>query len=296
MLNGSSFVDTNVHLYSRRNRAGPFAPRPLALNRRILKAASPEFESYAFSDFTQTESDGYVDDSDLEDEDETDISGSLTVTSLTDSFEYPQTPREEEDITTRLGDADLMTDDEDYRPLPPRRSGPSGSSTPSRRSQTAQSLRDQPRVLDGAFTTWQAMSLYLYTDHIEFNPLRSYIASQPIRPTSTQPKRSPCSPKSMYRLAARLGLEELKVQAQAVLRSYLSEANIVDELFSDFTWRYPEILAMQTEIYYQHCTLPIVTTAMRRINAKIVTGALPHANIVLDALFEKLTMRNGPGA
>ena len=41
--------------------------------------------------------------------------GSLTVASLTDSFDdrEPVTPRTEEDITTRLGDADLMTDDED---------------------------------------------------------------------------------------------------------------------------------------------------------------------------------------
>ena len=65
------------------------------------------------------ESDGYIDDSDLEDEgdDQSDLPGSLTVASLTDSFDYqePATPRTEEDITTRLGDADLMTDDEDVR-------------------------------------------------------------------------------------------------------------------------------------------------------------------------------------
>lgn len=49
ILNGGSFADTNVHLYSRRNRAGsPYAPRALALNRRILEAASHEFEKCEF--------------------------------------------------------------------------------------------------------------------------------------------------------------------------------------------------------------------------------------------------------
>lgn len=70
-----------------------------------------------FDEDALVESDGYIDDSDLEDEvdDDSDVPGSLTITSLPDSSDYqePQTPRTEEDITTRLGDADLMTDDED---------------------------------------------------------------------------------------------------------------------------------------------------------------------------------------
>lgn len=138
VLGGGSFADTNVNLYSRRGRTGSaFAPRALALNRRILEAASPEFQRCefeltmrlvlhvlmailtfvdVFAENVPVDADGYVDDSDLEDEvdDATDLPGTLTMTSLPDSFDYqePQTPTEE-DITTRLGDADLMTDDED---------------------------------------------------------------------------------------------------------------------------------------------------------------------------------------
>ncbi|THH32507.1 hypothetical protein EUX98_g1699 [Antrodiella citrinella] len=120
ILNGGSFSDTNIHLYSRRNRAGAsYAPRVLALNRRILEAASPEFGEYVFADTAPVNSDAYLGDSDLEDDeaDDSDLPGSLTVTSLPDSFDYqePETPKTEEDITTRLGDADLLTDDEFVR-------------------------------------------------------------------------------------------------------------------------------------------------------------------------------------
>ncbi|TCD71376.1 hypothetical protein EIP91_010082 [Steccherinum ochraceum] len=291
VMTGGSFSDANIHLYSRRSRTGaPYAPRVLALNRRILGAASPEFEDYVFAEGTPIEVDDYLDDSDLEDEAEDDADlPALTMASLPDSsFDYqePQTPTEE-DITTRLGDADLMTDDEDDH-IPQM----SGMSTPARRSATRQSSPDEPRILDGAYKTWQAMSLYLYSDHIKFNPLRSH---KPVTPPSLKPKsdtrsrQSPCSPKSMYRLAKRLRLEELREQAQAALESNLTEENIVDELFSDFTWRYPEILQIQTEIFSRHSTHPSVTTAMRRTFARIAQGKLPHSDVVLDSLFGKLT-------
>lgn len=72
-----------------------------------------------FADTAPVNWDTYLDDSDLEDDetDESDLPGSLTVTSLPDSFDYqePETPKTEEDITTRLGDADLLTDDEFVR-------------------------------------------------------------------------------------------------------------------------------------------------------------------------------------
>ncbi|THH32521.1 hypothetical protein EUX98_g1700 [Antrodiella citrinella] len=93
----------------------------------------------------------------------------------------------------------------------------------------------------------------------------------------------------MYRLAERLGLPELKEQAQASLKSCLTESNIVDELFSDFTWRYPDILRMETEVFYQHSTDPSVTSAMRRVFARIAKGELAHSDVVLEVLFGKLT-------
>jgi len=295
ILNGGTFADTNIHLYSRRNRAGfPYAPRVLALNKRILEAASSQFGEYVFSDTVPVDSDGYMYDSDLEDDDMDDIEvpGSFTVTSSLSDFDYQEleTPKIEEDRTTQLGDVDLLTDDEIERP--PQASG---RSTPATISRARRGSPEQPRIVDGAFKTWQAMSLFLYTDSIEFDPLRSYSASSPQPPLKmTSVEQSPCSPKSMYRLADRLRLIELREQAQVSLKSYLTEANIVDELFSDFTWSYPEILGMESDVFYQHSTHPSVTSAMRRVFGRIAKGELPHSDVVLDVLFGRLTQHLPP--
>lgn len=53
MLNGGSFTDATIHLFSKRNRTGsPHAPRALALNRRILQAASPAFENCVYRSYS----------------------------------------------------------------------------------------------------------------------------------------------------------------------------------------------------------------------------------------------------
>ncbi|KAJ6459647.1 hypothetical protein C8R45DRAFT_766046, partial [Mycena sanguinolenta] len=85
---------------------------------------------------------------------------------------------------------------------------------------------------DTAFRTWKALLYYLYTRRVNFSPLKS---EGPTELAATGPM---CSPKSMYRLADKLGLEELRALALASITSRLSEENILEEVFSFFTSMY----------------------------------------------------------
>ncbi|KAI0694327.1 hypothetical protein BC835DRAFT_1349846 [Cytidiella melzeri] len=138
-------------------------------------------------------------------------------------------------------------------------------------------------VPDSAHRTWQALLLYLYNDYIQFAPLRS--EGQPSRLLTFEDPS--CSPKSMYRLAAKLGLENLKQKAYTAIEQALSKDNVVKELFSDFTWRYPEVLAMETNVFYKYSCEAVVQAAMSETFQDIARGQLPHSSVVLSSLFNR---------
>ena len=178
---------------------------------------------------------------------------------------------------------------------------------------------------DVVFSSWQALLLYLYNDFLEFAPLRSQrdVGRPDARAVAT-------SPKSMYRLAAKvrpisgkkmsqaphvrwqLGLEQLKDKSFIALREVLSKDNIVEELFSDFTWRcacsrafaqtppelncayrYPEVLQMETEVFHRYASEVSVQSALSEKFQEIAYGQLPHSSMVLSSLFKKFV--GGPG-
>jgi len=101
-------------------------------------------------------------------------------------------------------------------------------------------------VCDGAFATWKAFLFYLYTGHIVFAPLSSsgvearnksnekHVLAHPRWP-------SPCSPKSVYRLANKYGFTLLEDLALKEIISRLTPQNIVEEYFSSFTLTYDSI-------------------------------------------------------
>ncbi|KAJ6569196.1 hypothetical protein B0H19DRAFT_1065962 [Mycena capillaripes] len=95
---------------------------------------------------------------------------------------------------------------------------------------------------DTAFQTWKALLYYLYTRRVNFRPLKSEGPKEVavIGPT--------CSPKSMYRLADKLGLEELQALALASISSRLAENNILEEVFSSFTSVYPVIQELEVGV------------------------------------------------
>lgn len=155
---------------------------------------------------------------------------------------------------------------------------PSSSSTRSDKRK-----RRKVVVRDSSYTTFKALLFYLYTDTIEFAPLTSSFIElggscrDPVRrPLSDRvspadfcedmlkahqrrqevidmlhrnnPDRpTACSAKSMYRLADKLNLPDLRSRAHQHIAAHLDSMNIVWEAFSSFTCRYPDILKIEVD-------------------------------------------------
>jgi len=277
VMKGGKFSDAELLLYTRRTKSGtPYQSEVLSVNKTLLSAASSEFEKQIFGTSVDVCSDGYAGDSDLEEDGEVmseseggnDGSSSQTLTQPS-SF-----------LTKRASvnyDFDSLSDeDEGYKA--PRRS-------------LRQSISLGEKTLqDGALRTWQAMVLYLYSsdDQVTFKPLQSSSVNQ--RSTSDV---WACSPKSMYRLAHKFKLRELEGRAMESIKRDLSAENIVQELFSDFTWRYPDILQMELEILSQHSRNAAVDHALRAVFDGIAAGELPRCSVVLKSLFASLINQGG---
>lgn len=152
----------------------------------------------------------------------------------------------------------------------------------------AQSRERTLFIPGSAHRTWQALLLYLYNDSLEFAPLRTQKEQRVISSEGVT-----CSPKSMYRLAAKLELRELQSQCFTALEQALSKDNIVEELFSDFTWRYPEVLKMETEVFHRYASEPSVQNALQDKFQDIAYGQMPHSSVVLNSLFQRFISPSG---
>ncbi|KAG0704138.1 hypothetical protein DFH29DRAFT_802345 [Suillus ampliporus] len=147
-------------------------------------------------------------------------------------------------------------------------------------------------VTDTAFNTWQALLYYLYTDEIVFAPLRSQ-ASQTAKHRSLAEPPS-CSPKSMYRLACKIKQEKLQDKALAAIRSSLTEHNILQELSSSLTSRFPAILDMEVESLFQHIATPTVVKDFPTLIQRINGADLPHGADILTKLHDRMLRKHYP--
>ncbi|KZT21113.1 hypothetical protein NEOLEDRAFT_1244832 [Neolentinus lepideus HHB14362 ss-1] len=139
-------------------------------------------------------------------------------------------------------------------------------------------------VKDVAYKTLKALVMYLYTGKITFAPLRSSQTS-----ASNVQCEIQCSPKSMYRLADKLGIDEIKALALEAIRASISEDNILEESFSKFTSTYSEVQKMEVEILKRKCRTPLVIAGMDElIRGAVKEGELPHSDGVFTELFKYL--------
>ncbi|KAK0498669.1 hypothetical protein EDD18DRAFT_1158632 [Armillaria luteobubalina] len=99
-------------------------------------------------------------------------------------------------------------------------------------------------IKDVAYPTFKSLIAWIYTGKIVFKPLKS------VGPVPRDPNA--CSPKSMYRLATRAGLDELKKLAFDNLCSQLTEENVVQELFSTFSRDNSEVLEMELTVLLKY--------------------------------------------
>ncbi|GAA5888785.1 hypothetical protein JCM6882_002853 [Rhodosporidiobolus microsporus] len=115
----------------------------------------------------------------------------------------------------------------------------------------------QITIKQTAFSTYHATLLYLQTGFIHFTPLSSSF------PSSDSPSRAdflsklradqpslpvPVSPKSAYRLAHLLQLDDLQARSLEAFRSSLSVSNAAAELFTDASLAYDELRAVVVEV------------------------------------------------
>jgi len=84
----------------------------------------------------------------------------------------------------------------------------------------------------------------------------------------------------MYRLADKLGLEDLKAKSVAAVRSRLSSDNIIDELSSRFTSWYPTILRSETNALIKVYD-PKVRVRLDEMILLVAEGKLPHCGPAL---------------
>ncbi|KAG2035563.1 hypothetical protein BDR03DRAFT_1012422 [Suillus americanus] len=144
-------------------------------------------------------------------------------------------------------------------------------------------------VTDAAFKTWQVLLYYLYTDEIIFAPLRSQ--ASPTTENSKLHEPPLCSPKSMYRLACKIKHDELQTKALAAIRSSLTAHNVLQELSSSLTSRFPAILEIAVEILFQHIATPTITKDFPILIQRIVGAGstdFPHGVEILTKLHGKM--------
>lgn len=132
-------------------------------------------------------------------------------------------------------------------------------------------------IHDFAFQTWQALVLFLYTGEITFCDLQSTGKRQ----SSAELPPTACSPKSMYRVAHMLELKELQDLCLKNIQSQLAAANIVAEVFSVFTSRYPEVSKIEIKAFKQYYTTCV--DEREKMMLKVARGEVPHCGEVLNA-------------
>ncbi|EJD41831.1 hypothetical protein AURDEDRAFT_186281 [Auricularia subglabra TFB-10046 SS5] len=150
-------------------------------------------------------------------------------------------------------------------------------------------------VRDSAYSTYRALLYYLYTDMIIFAPLSSSFtpASAPSAGAAEPTTRrqwiytwsaqhpdlaqsvSPCSAKSMYRLADKLNMPELKARAFDHIVGSLNVHNIVDEVFGVFAATFGEVRKVEMEFFLAHWAEIRSSDAMRGIWPAIRQGRHP---------------------
>ncbi|KAK0439528.1 uncharacterized protein EV420DRAFT_1171328 [Desarmillaria tabescens] len=132
-----------------------------------------------------------------------------------------------------------------------------------------------------SYRTWKCLLLYLHTGRLCFSILNS-VRETRIHESDDFPT---CSPKSMYRLANMINHERIKQLSLENLRSQISVENVYEEVFSDFTSRFPDVFEMERQIIH---TLWFDPAAHETIQEQFANGELHRGRsefkIIIDGI------------
>ncbi|KAK7683510.1 hypothetical protein QCA50_013344 [Cerrena zonata] len=132
-----------------------------------------------------------------------------------------------------------------------------------------------------AYATWLSMIRYLGTKETSFAPLQSL---------NRRHTRSlfDCSPKSMYRLAHLLELEDVKRLAVGNLRAQLHPTIIFPELFSLVGTTYPDVTQVLVDYFISYRRDSQISKASPEWIMKVASGAYADRSAAFSSVFTKL--------
>ncbi|KAF8193547.1 hypothetical protein K438DRAFT_835820 [Mycena galopus ATCC 62051] len=309
-VRGEDMVDVKFYVYTRRGVDPSGAslvmrPQPLFAKLSLLRKHSDDLDTYllgisgmaGFAESRMVDLDlddppeefdnyDYISDSDLDSDDE---DPSVANPDGEPSYATPFRSRPRSSSPVRTPSPEFVPS---FRPVPDspatparsplRISSPESVPLPLSGPSTPAGVRPGRRmghrvvVTGHAFRTWHALLVYLYTKKIEFQTCKSF--GLPENSPSETPR---CSAKSMYKLADRFGLDDLKALAIASVRSQLSAQNIVHETFSAFRSLYPEIQDIEVEFLRKDIQVPAVMDQIDAILSSVCDGARPKSISVL---------------
>ncbi|KAI0766538.1 hypothetical protein BC629DRAFT_892344 [Irpex lacteus] len=276
-----TFHDVEIHVYSKRESASEYTHAPSIIHARasFLEEASSALRDLLrgaelpkrFNGKTNAhDDDEYGEDSDWEEE------------TLDTPTEMPSDMSDTESIVASDFDSHGFTAHSDRAPS--IFSSPANSRIPGKIQRTV------VHAPFGAAKTWQALIMYLYSGTVSFAPSKS--SAFPVLSETSKGQQPSCSAKSMYRLANKLELTELGRLCEEAIIADLHVGNIVKELFSDFTWRYPDVLAREVSAFkeYRKDEQVRVMPSLRQAFRDMASGKLPGRDAVLSALFDDVAV------
>ncbi|KAJ6569207.1 hypothetical protein B0H19DRAFT_691886 [Mycena capillaripes] len=257
---GKEAVDVKFYAFTRKTSRYVTHPKPIFAKSTLLEGYSGELDLMISGggfgeaklvdldrhhiDEDRVEDYDYMSDSDLDSDD-----GWMEENT---SVERP--------ATSATSDASFVTREASEVPLPPSR-----TASPSGRMGRAVILRGT------AFKTWQALLYYLYTSKLSFSSAPQLVESECRTPQ--------CSAKSMYRLADKLGLDGLKAVSLSSIKTNLSSANVIRQVFSRFTSRYSEVQDIEVEFVLNN--FPALKEEIDKVLDELCHGDMPYCSDVL---------------
>ncbi|KAF8067736.1 hypothetical protein FPV67DRAFT_1153495 [Lyophyllum atratum] len=277
-LAGEEFGDIKFYFYPRRNAQNPASPA----QPQVMFANSSLLRGYC----------AYLDK--LLDTKEDTVMSHDAANLTSGAYDYD----EDSDL-----DSDEGEEDADYQEIGISAGKEAGSEEKEKRKRTCQAGATERAILisDTAFKTWKSFVFYLYTREINLRPLTSRVTFEGPPPSSGAPLPPgfesnvsglppQCSPKSMYRLAHKIGSSELQALALAAIARDLTEDNIVHEVFSRFTSMHTEVQKVEVDYLISHLTSRVFEDLLEKMKI-VISGSLPHCFDVVAAIMHKMNTR-----
>ncbi|KAI6135313.1 hypothetical protein EDD17DRAFT_1761362 [Pisolithus thermaeus] len=306
LLLGKDISNVRFHAFSRRSNSRVLDPRVLNANTTLLKSSSEYFadlfsldvipSSAAMMDVETTDEIfdginlpdyGYESDSDLEDD---------TVSSAPEPYVIAGSDGDNKDSGACISTTPSL--EKGCNSFEQNISDAIGSS-----SEGTMSLQPNDMlwalsggryifVKDTAFQTWYCLLHFLYMGIVEFSPLRSSGPRGSKRFSCNTSQTPTCSAKSMYRLATKLNINELRDRAFASIRSNIDENNLLQELASGFTGRYPAVLEMELDLLLQKIASAPIVEGLPKLIERISQKELSHGSKIIAGFYTRILRKH----